>query len=508
MSRQDFDVDILLKEATSAPLPEQTEARMQTHLDDFRKRLAAPPKSGRLAAWLARLPRWAAVAAATAAPPVLILIAIGIICLRSAGLLARTAELMKATRSYHYEATDLINPDQPAREFWSQGDKTYCRVSIKDRLVGEAWISPSRFVAYDKESNRVRIRPTDPALQTGLEAVRMVYDFKPSDWKTFPQKTINEDGREWLVVEMPGGGTFSNGHSTSGETRQRLWIDAKTALPDKLESLLRSAPGAEWKPFLLFRFLWDNKEVPDSLFEPNYPATATVTEDPWLHLPKFPPADSGSGILTVSKDGKTGITLEKAWIQPGGLVVLRIAYQGCTPFGEPPRLADPSKNPWGLKPDEIRPIVLGQLILPEGKTEPVASGGVNNRWAGYEVYRFSAPPDGAVPGKFEYRRLLARAHLPADGDFNGYVNAVVNDPSAWGLYEFSIPTEPYFSEQIPEEIYSSPNLNVRGAFLVALRGALAHYEAKSPQAALEFLRKQGPHTQALLNDEMQRLTAK
>ncbi len=89
----DFDVDELVREATSATLPEQTEARMQTQLDEFRKRMAQRRESNRFADWFKSLPRWAAVAAAA---PVAILLVIGIICLSSPDVLAQTAERMEA----------------------------------------------------------------------------------------------------------------------------------------------------------------------------------------------------------------------------------------------------------------------------------------------------------------------------------------------------------------------------------------------------------------------------
>jgi hypothetical protein len=133
-----------------------------------------------------------------------------------------------------------------------------------------------------------------------------------------------------------------------------------------------------------------------------------------------------------------------------------------------------------------------------------------DRWAGYVVFRFSASPDGKAPVKLKFRQLLGRIKRPGDGDFKQYVNAVLNDPSSWELYEFSIPTQPYLTDQIPEEIYASPNLLQisKASFTQALRSILRDYEAQSPEKALQFLRSQGPHTQELLRDEMQRLTAK
>jgi len=214
-------------------------------------------------------------------------------------------------------------------------------------------------------------------------------------------------------------------------------------------------------------------------------------------------------ILSVTKDGgATGITLEKAWVLPAGLVILRCGLNGRVPFGEPPHLGDPSKNPWGLKPDEISKVIGGgQLILeaPE-QTELVAEGGLAGRWACYDIFGFSPSPDSRVPVKLKYRTLLART----GGLGDAYFKAVLNDPSAWELYEFSIPTQPYLTDQIPEEIYTSPNLMQisRDSFTLALRRIVADYEKRDPARALEFLKAQGPHTKELLNDELERLTPK
>ena len=250
-AEQDFDVDALLRQATSATLPEQTEARLQTQLDDFRKRMAQRRESGRVADWFKTLPRWAAVAVAA---PVAILIVVGIIYSMSTDVLAQTAELMKGVQTVHYEMTFPGRPDEPALECWSQGGKTYCRVRGKGGVIAEEWIDSKRWVIYSKDANRVLIKPPSPELEQAFFEVQLLHDLTPAVWKTLPQKTISEGGRRWLVVEMPGTGKFS-GLGTSGDTRMRLWIDEKTALPGKLEGLLRSAPAAEWAPFTDCRFI-------------------------------------------------------------------------------------------------------------------------------------------------------------------------------------------------------------------------------------------------------------
>ena len=177
----------------------------------------------------------------------------------------------------------------------------------------------------------------------------------------------------------------------------------------------------------------------------SYPDQVELVAEARKELGEVEPA-----ILTVSKDGgTTGITLERAWILPGGLAILRIAFVGRVPFGRPPNLADPSKNRWGLKADEV-PLVIGdgQLILePPAQTEAVGEGGMADRWAGYEIFRFNPLPDGKLPVKLKYRVLLGRTSGPGEGDFKVFVDHVLNDPSSWELYEFSIPIQPYLTDR-------------------------------------------------------------
>jgi outer membrane lipoprotein-sorting protein len=420
-------------------------------------------------------------------------------------VLSKTAERMKGVRTLHFEITAPSLDARVMLEMWSRGDKIYCVAREKDRVVSEEWANSQGFVGYLKDENRVIIAPTEPGLQV-RSVVQWVNDFKPSEWKLIGQETSSDGGLKWLVLEMPGTGKIS-GLKTSGDTRSRLWVEDKTDLPGKLEVQQSFSSGVDWTTNAVFRFLWDDSKAPDSFFEPKYPADAKVTEESQaVPPPAVPP------ILNVSKDGKTGIALEKAWVNPAGLVILRVALQGRQPFGEPPHLADPSKNPWGLKPEEIPQVIgEGQLLLePPAHTEIVAEGGMANRWAGYAVFRFNASPDGKAPVKLKFRQLLGRTRRPGDGDFKEYVNAVLKDPSSWELYEFSIPVQPYLTDQIPEEIYASPNLMQisNASFTQALRSIVRDYETQSPQKALRFLKAQGPHTQELLRDEMLRLTAK
>lgn len=91
-----------------------------------------------------------------------------------------------------------------------------------------------------------------------------------------------------------------------------------------------------------------------------------------------------------------------------------------------------------------------------------------------------------------------------------FVDHVLNDPSSWELYEFSIPTQPYLTNRIPEEIYASPNFMKisKDSFTLALHGIVTEYEKRNPAEALEFVKAQGPQTKELLKDELERLSPK
>jgi len=423
-----------------------------------------------------------------------------LVLLPTRNLLAQVAEKMKGVRTLHYELTVTDAPGQGVQEFWTRLNETYCRTSVNGCTVAEAWINGRRMVAYNKKKNEVVIQATKPEFLEMSALLQFLCELRPSDWKSVPTETAKDGSREWNIYETPATGMFYF-LGRSGVTQVRLWVAQKTALPGKLEGLRPTASGDELVPVLTYTFLWPEPEAPESIFEPKYPADVKVTEEP-----KAVPPAAVTPILNVSKDGKTGIALEKAWVNPAGLVILRLALQGRTPFGEPPHLKDPSMNPWGLKREEIRQALNGQLSFePPVRTEYVASGGVPDRRAGYLIFRFSPLPEGRPPDKLHFRYLLARSMRPEDGGRRmDYIEAVLNDPSSWELYEFSIPTQPYLTEQIPEEIYDSLNLPVtEKPFTTALRGILAEYEAKSPEKALQFLKLQGPHTLQLLNKVMQ-----
>ncbi len=136
----------------------------------------------------------------------------------------------------------------------------------------------------------------------------------------------------------------------------------------------------------------------------------------------------------------------------------------------------------------------------------VATGGLPGRNAGYLVYQFTPMEDGRVPEKLTFRYLLARRRRPSDASFQAHINAVLDDPSSWFLYEFSIDTREHIVDQIPEEIYNSPNINAVRVLLPALKRIVKACEADgNRRKALEFIRAQGPKTQRLLHEERERL---
>ena len=193
------------------------------------------------------------------------------------GVLPQTAERIKGVRTLHFRITGPTLDARVTIEMWSRGDKIYCSTSKKDHVLVEEWANAEGFVGYFKDENRVIISPTEPGLQA-RSIVQWVHDFNPSDWKLLGQETTGEGGLKWLVLEMQGTGKVS-GLRTAGDTRSRLWIEEKTALPGKLEVQQRSS-GADWATLAIFHFLWDDSKAPDSFFEPKYPLDAKVTKEP------------------------------------------------------------------------------------------------------------------------------------------------------------------------------------------------------------------------------------
>lgn len=289
----------------------------------------------------------------------------------------------------------------------------------------------------------------------------------------------------------------------------KLWVDEATYLPAKLSGELRPPDQAEWEPFLQIDFLWDGPEVPADFFEPKYPATATVRETE--RRPAAPaPEPMVEPIATASKDGRVGLTLEKLWIHPAGLVILRVNLHDRMPVARPPDLPDPADNPWGLKPEELDTAVEGQLLLdPPYRTRRLGVGGVPDRWAGYLIYAFEKGAGGALPDTLTLRYLLARTRLESETSHEAYVQALLGDPSSWQLFEFSVPTAPYIVQQIPEEIYGSPNLHPEKVLIPVLIQIARSYEAEGgSDKALAFIRAQGPITQSLLREERNRLPSR
>ena len=354
---------------------------------------------------------------------------------------------------------------------------------------------------------------------SALGGINQIRQFKPSDWESLPEQRVEQEARTYHVFEMPGEGTFS-GMGTAGKTKMRLWVDEETFHPAKLMMLLKSGEQEDWRELFEMDFLWDKNPVPADFFEPKYPATAKVedrrsedykslqeaTKDEMMTQP-VPEAPS-ENIVTLERDGKSALTLEKAWIHPSGILVIRLAFGAVRPFGQPPNLEDPKVNSWGLGPDEIHDVTQGQIVFDKMfKTQQVTCGGIQEqgRWAGYEIYRFEPVRDKPISEKLTYRHLMPRRRQPSDGGFQAYINAALNDPSLWHLYEFTITTQDYIVGQIPEEIYNSSNLQVKKVVTV-FKDIISGYETSgSHQQALDFIMAQGPKTQHLLKKDRERL---
>lgn len=422
-------------------------------------------------------------------------------------VLAETARVLRTVHTFHYEVRELGGPSEVVREIWTRGSRIYGRVREDQKVVGEMWLDPVRTVTYDPAGDRVVVADTSPKLFLALRGLDLIREFRPEDWQALPQNRVKEDGRTYQVFQMPGTGTFT-GLGRQGETRMKLWIDEATCLPCRLEGELKPYGAEEWEPLMRTELLWDDVQVSDEFFEPKYPSTAKVTE-----MPRKPPAAAleppAKPIVTVSREGKPGLTLENLWIHPAGLVVLRLYLHDRVPFGVPPRLADPDENPWGLKPDEIPLAIQGQLIFDEAvETRLLGKGGVVGRLVGYMLYEFEPDADGAVPDQLTFRYLLARHRRPSEGR-QAYIDAVLSDPGSWQLYQFSVDTHEYVTDRIPEEVHDSSNLRPEKTLLPALKRIVSAYEAEGrTEKALEFIRAQGPRTQELLREELSRLEEK
>ncbi len=417
-------------------------------------------------------------------------------------VLDRTAKALRSVKAYHYEMRTPGVPSALVREIWAQGDRIYARGLREGELVAEFWADSTRIVRYDRQTNKVTISDVHPGLLRAMAGIEQICNFKPEDWRAFPEDRIKQDGRWYRVFELPGTGTF-RGMGRSGEYKLRLSVDEETYLPARLEGQLKPTETTEWEPFMEIDFLWDEEQVPEDLFEPSYPDTAPVDDQRQLPEPEAgqeaPPAPSEEVTKPIVAL-KDGVALEKLWIHPTGLLLMRMALGSRQPFGMPPELEDPEKNPWGLKGEEIPLALKGQVIF-EG---PVAvrrlgAGGMPKRWAGYLVYEFEPKADETVPATLTFRYLLARRRLPSETGRWAYGNAVLKDPSAWHLYQFTVPTKDYVVNRIPEEIYASPNLHAEKILFPALKKIVERYQAQGqPEKALAFMEVQGPNTRRLL----------
>lgn len=457
-------------------------------------------------AWRRVLPRFRLRAIAASAFAALVLGLVGIVLLSAPGnVLAQTAKALKSVSTFHYEVRVPGVPSQGIREIWTRKSQMYCRLRQNGAVAAELWMDQNRCVRYYRQSNEVVVSDPSSELVAAVRSIDVIREFKPDDWQHWPEHRVREGGRRYQVFHMPGTGRF-RGLGQGGDTRMKLWVDEATYLPAKLWVELKPADQAEWKPFLQIDFLWDEPEVPVDFFKPKYPATATVREAE--RRPAAPASEPmAEPIATASKNGRVGLTLEKLWIHPAGLVVLRVNLHDRVPFGRPPDLSDPAENPWGLRPEELTAAVQGQLLLdPSCKTRRLGVGGVPDRWAAYMVYAFEKGAGALLPGKLTLRYLLARPRLESDESHEGYVQAVLEAPSSWQLFEFAVATAPYVVEQIPEEIYGSPNLHAEKILIPVLSRIVRSYEAEGgEEKALAFIQAQGPITQDLLGQERNRL---
>ena len=280
-------------------------------------------------------------------------------------VLGRTAQALRSVEAYHYEMRTPGVPSALVREIWAKGDRIYARGLRESQLVAEFWADPTRIVRYDRGTDEVTISDAHPGLLRAMDGIAMVRNFKPEDWQPLAESRVKQDGRWYRVFELPGTGTF-RGMGRSGQTKMRLWVDEKTYLPARLEGQLRPPGTAEWERFLEVEFLWDEEVVREGLFVPSYPDTAQVADERQLperevdeETPPVALEEVGKPIVTL----EDGVALEKLWVHPAGLLIMRMALGSRQPFGMPPELEDPEKNPWGLKGEEIPLALKGQVIL-------------------------------------------------------------------------------------------------------------------------------------------------
>ena len=218
--------------------------------------------------------------------------------------------------------------------------------------------------------------------------------------------------------------------------------------------------------------------------------------------------DGPEPIATASWQGKVGVALEKLWIQPGGLVVMRLRFRGRTAAGRPPKLKSPEANPWGLKPDQIQQAVQSNVRLDGTKAEIVGVAGFTRGAKGYLLYRFESKQDLAPPERMTYKHLLVREQLPSETSLQDYANAVLKDPSAWGLYEMSISSQSHVSVQIPQEALDAPHLRTQPPLAALIKEVFLRYEeATGKEGALGFYRAQAPRVRQMLKSEVDRLRA-
>ena len=428
-------------------------------------------------------------------------------------VLAETAEVLKGVNTIHFRVHAAIPKGAPVRECWTRGDKTYVQVHYKGDLI-RVWLEPDRYVVYEKKHNRVTITQPPPGLVALMRQINDIREFDPKEWEPCEPSQVIREGGACRLFQAPGTGSFTgsaNGVKVSGESRVRILIDEKTHLPSSLEGLLKPKGSESWPPHLRIEFIWDGPRATEDLFEPHYPDTVEVRDQrpKALGHPAPTPAEPpGVPIATASWQGEVGVTLEKLWLHPGGLLVLRAKLHGRMPSARPPELRSPEANPWGPEPSEIAAAVAGQMLLDGVPAKKLGRGAVKGRWALYLVYRFEPSSDFSTPETLLYRHLLVRTRSRADKSRKAYLNSLLTDPSSWGLYDTTVAIQEHVSEQIPDEILRSPNLRMRPPLKSVVVDILRAYErARGKDAALAFYQAQAPSVQAMLKREVDRLRA-
>jgi len=260
-SEHDFDVDALLREATSVTLPEQTEARLQTQLDDFRKRMAPRREGGRFAEWLKTLPRWVTVATVA---PVLVLIVVGIVCLTGNRVaFAEVLERFRSVRTIKFVMSFESNgiPTEPVSVAVLEPGKARELITAGMTVITDAVAGKSLLLDSAHKSAVMIDRGPSEKLGAGdyIERLR--------EAKSGSEEKLGER-------EM-------DGHKVAGFRISReglmytIWADAKTEMPVRV--MVSGAALGEGGSYVLRDFVF-NEPVDESQFSLTPPEGYSVQQ--------------------------------------------------------------------------------------------------------------------------------------------------------------------------------------------------------------------------------------